>query len=170
VERERRAADGRIAAALARFDAVDLDGRRWTAADLEGRVILLDFWATWCAPCLADLPGLQAAYEKHDRRDFEILGISLDAAARPWFVSWLNRQRIDWPQIHERGAYSGTIARLFGIDSLPRTVLIDTDGTAAAVDLRGARLVAAIDRLVSARAARRVDAREISRGSAARHR
>lgn len=136
--------------ALERLDATDISGRRWTAADLRGRVVLIDFWATWCAPCLADLPELKRVRERHDRADFEIVGVSLDATARRSFVSWLNRNRIDWPQIHEPGGYAGRTVRLFGIDRLPSTLLVDRNGSVAAVNLRGPALVARIDSLVAA--------------------
>jgi thiol-disulfide isomerase/thioredoxin len=136
-------------AALATLDTVDIGGHRWTNEDLRGRVVLLDFWATWCAPCLAELPRLKTLRNRHDRRDFEILGISLDAVSRQTLVSWLNRNRIEWPQVHERGGYSGETARKFGIDRLPRSILVDRDGSIAAIDLRGDALVSRVDALVS---------------------
>ena len=140
-------------ASLRAFDARDLEGRRWTADTIRGRVVLLDFWATWCAPCLAELPRLKALRGRYGREQFEILGISLDAVDRRAFVSWLNRQRIDWPQVHERGGYAASLPRLFGVDRLPRTVLLDRDGRVAAVDLRGEALARAVDTLVRSAAA-----------------
>ena len=130
------------------FDVQDLDGLRWTADSVRGRVLLLDFWATWCAPCLAELPRLKALRGRYDRTEFEILGISLDAVDRRTFVSWLNRQRVDWPQVHERSGYDAGLPRLFGVDRLPRTVLLDRDGRVAAIDLRGEALARAVDALV----------------------
>jgi hypothetical protein len=65
-------------------------------------------------------------------------------------VSWLNRNRIDWPQVHERAGYAADVPRLFAVDRLPRTVVIGRDGVAAAVDLRGERLAATIDTLIGA--------------------
>jgi len=138
-----------IAAAIRRLDAVDLSGRRWTVADLRGRVVLLDFWATWCAPCLADLPHLQALRARHARDRFEILGVSLDVTSRRAFVSWLNRHRIQWPQVHERSGYAGGVPRQFGIHRLPRTIVISADGVPVALDVRGEQLVALIDDLVA---------------------
>jgi thiol-disulfide isomerase/thioredoxin len=135
--------------AVAIMDATDMAGRRWTSGDLHGRVILIDFWATWCAPCLADMPRLKALRESHAREDFEVLGVSLDVRSRHSLVSWLNRQRIDWPQIHEKSGYGGSVPRLFGIESLPRTVVIGRDGRIAAVDVRGERLASIIDTLVA---------------------
>jgi len=135
--------------ALATFTATDLDGRRWTARDMHGRVVLLDFWATWCAPCLAELPRLKRLYAAYRRAGFEILGISLDAMSRRAFVSWLNRQRVDWPQIHERTGYGGRTARHFAIDRLPRTMLVARDGRIAAVDVRGEELETLVERLLA---------------------
>ena len=97
--------------ALAKLDATDIAGARWTIAEMRGRVVLIDFWATWCAPCLTDLPELKAVRQRHPRSDFEILGISVDVSSRRTFVSWLNRHRIDWPQVHEPGGYAGKTVR-----------------------------------------------------------
>jgi thiol-disulfide isomerase/thioredoxin len=127
----------------------DLSGRRWAADDLRGRVVLIDFWATWCAPCLADMPGLKTLYAKHSRDAFEILGVSLDVSSRQSFVSWLNRNRIEWPQTLERRGYGADLARLFGVDRLPRTIVLGRDGSIEAVDVRGEQLVSLIDLLVS---------------------
>lgn len=136
--------------ALARLKTTDIDGQQWTVDDMRGRVVLIDFWATWCAPCLAELPRLKALRARHSREDFEILGVSLDVTSRQSFVSWLNRQRIDWPQVHERAGYADDVPRLFGVDRLPRTILVGREGNIAAVDLRGERLAARVDALVAA--------------------
>jgi thiol-disulfide isomerase/thioredoxin len=139
----------------------DIDGRRWTAGHLRGRVTLIDFWATWCAPCLAELPRLKALRARHAREDFEILGVMLDSTSRRTVVSWLNRNRVEWPQIHQPGAYSATLPLAFGVRQLPATVLLDDDGTIAAAGLRGDELAARVDTLVAARRS----GRPVERGS-----
>lgn len=139
--------------ALAAFAARDLNGRTWTPEDLRGRVVLIDFWATWCAPCLAEFPRLKALHAAMPREAFEIVGVSLDVLSRRDLISWLNRQRIDWPQIHERGAYAGATAQRFGIDRLPRTILLARDGSIAALDLRGEELERRVRQLVREAAA-----------------
>jgi len=100
--------------------------------------------------CLADLPRLKALRERHSRSDFEILGISLDASSRRTFISWLQRNRVDWPQIHESRGYNADTPRLFGVDRLPMTILVGRDGSVAAVGLRGERLDARIEHLLGA--------------------
>lgn len=130
------------------LDAVDIDGNGWSFADLSGRVVLIDFWATWCAPCLAEIPYMQRQVERHGE-DFLILGVSLDRRARRNVVKWLNQQRVDWPQVHDGRGFGGDLALAFGVERLPTSVLIDHRGRVRAFSPRGEDLVAAVDRLVA---------------------
>lgn len=135
--------------AFAGFDARDMEDRRWTAASLRGRIVVLDFWATWCAPCLADIPWYRQIAARFDTR-VQIIGISLDTTDRRTLVSWLNRQRVDWPQVWDGRGYDSLLAEQFGVESLPTSVLIGADGRVVAVNLRRQRLVAAIEGLLAA--------------------
>jgi thiol-disulfide isomerase/thioredoxin len=130
--------------AFADFRAHDLDGRLVTAESLRGRVVLLDFWATWCAPCLAEIPTLQRVRRDHDPQKVEIVGISLDVLDRRGLVSWLKRQDIGWTQIHDRRAYNGDLARAFLVYGLPTSYLFDAEGRLVATNARGERLRKAI--------------------------
>lgn len=130
------------------FDARDMDGRRWTTADLRGRVVVLDFWATWCPPCWREIPWLKRIQNQFDPSRVQVIGVSLDVTDRRTLVAWLNRRRVDWPQIWESYGYDSPIASRFGVDALPTSVLVDADGRVVAVDLRGARLLAAVDALL----------------------
>src|SRR5688500_10090836 len=128
---------------------VDLDGSVWTAGQLKGRVTLIDFWATWCAPCLADLPLLKQARARYTRDEFEVVGVSFDVSDRRSFISWINRQGVVWPQVFEgRGARS-VAARQFAVEAVPSTFLFDADGKLVAKNLRGRQLLAAIDAQVA---------------------
>jgi thiol-disulfide isomerase/thioredoxin len=133
--------------AIDALDVTDLDGRRWTARDLRGRVVLLDFWATWCAPCLAQIPELQALRQKHAGGGFEILAISINSSTRRDVVAWLKRQQVTWPQVHDGRAFNGPVARAFGLQALPASVLL-ADGRIVAENLRGERLERAVQALV----------------------
>ena len=132
------------------FEARDLDGRRWTAAELDGRVVLLDFWATWCAPCLAEIPTLRRASERFGDRGFLVLGVSLDRGERRNLESFLRRQGIDWPQVHDGRGVDGPLARRFRVTAVPRTFLIDRAGRIVGIDLKGKMLLAALPALLPA--------------------
>jgi len=132
-----------------RFDDValrTLDGHELRLSELRGRVVLVDVWATWCAPCLAELPGLralQAAYPE----DLMIVGVSLDTMTRRDFVSWLRRHDVGWPQHFDGRAYRSPVAVRLDVDELPASFLLDADGRLAAVNLRGHALARAVERL-----------------------
>lgn len=129
------------------LDVIDMDGRRWKSADLHGRVVLIDFWATWCAPCLTQIPELKRVRAKFGER-FEVLAISLDSRTRRDLIAWLNQREVDWPQVHDGRAFSSPVARRFGVTALPASVLV-ANGRIAAVNLRGRDLDAAVAHLTS---------------------
>jgi len=132
-----------------RVEFQTIDGRTIALDDLRGRVVLLDFWATWCAPCLAELPRLKKLHKQYGREDFEIIGISLDTLDRRTFNSWVRRNSITWPQVHEGRGYNGDLARRFEVEKLPVTVLLDRNGDVAGRDFRGERLESAVRKLTS---------------------
>jgi thiol-disulfide isomerase/thioredoxin len=141
--------------AIATMRVVDLDGRAWTADSLRGRVTLIDFWATWCAPCLTELPYLKQARARYSTDEFEVLGVSFDVSDRRTLTSWLNRQGVIWPQVFDGRGRNGPAARHFGVIGVPTSFLIGADGSVAATNLRGQRLLTAIEAEVRAlRAAR----------------
>jgi thiol-disulfide isomerase/thioredoxin len=143
------------------LDVVDMGGRRWTAADLRGRVVLLEFWATWCAPCLDQIPMLRGMRKTYGPERFEVIGLSLDSSSRRDFVAWINRQALPWPIVHDGRAFNGRVASAFGVQALPASLLLDADGRIAAQNLRGERLKRAVDALVQRASASNVDAARI---------
>lgn len=134
-----------IGEAIATMRLVDMDGRTWTADTLRGRVTLVDFWATWCAPCLSELPYLKQARARYSRDEFEILGVNFDVSDRRTLTSWMNRQGVIWPQSFDGRGRNGPAARHFAVVGVPTSFLIDADGAFVGMNLRGERLLRAID-------------------------
>ena len=130
---------GQIALA---FTAVNLDGKPVQfPQDYKGKIVLLDFWATWCAPCMAEVPNVVAAYQKHHTDGFEILGVTLDQPDDGDKVkATIAKHKMDWPQLFADPGKSKSIAELYSVTGIPSAFLIDgTTGKilTAGNDLRG---------------------------------
>lgn len=123
------------------FTAVD--GRKVDLADLRGKVVLVDFWATWCPPCVEEVPQLVETYEKFKGLGFEIVGISLDEdkAALEKFTA---ENKMTWPQFFDGKGWENEFARRFKIQSVPTLWLLDREGKLVDANPRG-RLEAAIE-------------------------
>ncbi len=134
----------RLADLWADLDVRDLDGWVWSAGDFEGRIVLLDFWATWCAPCLADFPHLERARTAYADRGLVILSVSLDRCSRRDLRSFSRRQGVNWPVLFDGLGAGGALARRFQVEYPPRSLLFDRRGRLVAVDARGATLDAAL--------------------------
>ncbi len=138
-------------APAAGWRAVDIEGRTLSQEALRGRVVLVDFWATWCAPCLEDLPRLKRLHDRFAAQGLMIVGVSLDRSSPRDFRSWLQRQAIGWPQVRERGGYDGPLARRFDVEAIPASFLFDRDGRLIGANLRGDALDGRVATLMEAR-------------------
>jgi thiol-disulfide isomerase/thioredoxin len=109
------------------FKAVDTEGRTVSfPSDYKGRLVLLDFWATWCGPCVAEVPGLVRAYNKYRAQGLEVLGVSLDKEnALNQVQAFTKDYGMTWRQIYDGKYWQARIARFYRIDSIPRSFLVD---------------------------------------------
>jgi thiol-disulfide isomerase/thioredoxin len=111
-----------------RFEGTDLSGRRWSAETLRGRVVLIDFWATWCRPCVAELPSLKALRDGFAPEGLVVLGVNLDTLPAAVLSDWLRKHQVDWPQIPAEHGMQSVLAGQFRINFLPTYVVIGRAG------------------------------------------
>lgn len=129
------------------FEEKDLTGKPLSLAALRGKVVLVDFWATWCRPCVAELPSVARTYRRYQDAGFEIVGLSLDED-RSKLEGFLKQNNVTWPQYFDGQGWENKLARKYGVQSIPATFLLDREGKIIAKDLRGAELEAAVAKAV----------------------
>ena len=126
------------------FQVMNLKGQEISLKKYRGQVVLLDFWATWCFPCRAEMPNLKRVYDKYKDQKFEIIGISLDQT-RAVVDSYTEKQNITWQQFLDS---TGTVTKMYNVTGIPATFLIDGDGIVRKVKLHGRALEDAVAELV----------------------
>ena len=109
----------------------------------RGHVVLVNFWATWCGPCVGEMPNVIAAYKKYHTQGFEIVGVSLDQS-RPALTGFIAQNKMPWRQVFDGRGWGSAVPREYGVQAIPFGLLIGRDGKIAAVDVRGPALTAAL--------------------------
>ena len=129
------------------FNVKDLNGNDLSLEKYRGNVVLLDFWAVWCAPCIAEMPNVKQVYDKYKDDNFQIIGISLDNS-RDTLVGYLEKEGITWPQVFDGNGWQNRVAQMYGINAIPHMYLIDGEGVVRKSDVRGHALEPAVAELV----------------------
>lgn len=125
------------------FSGPVLTGGTWNLADHANRVVLIDFWATWCPPCIDELPFVRRAYDQFHDQGLDVVAVSLDGS-RNALEQFLEQHPEPWPQIFYEPPQDNALAERYHVNAIPFLVLIGRDGTVSAVDLRGPQIEEAV--------------------------
>lgn len=125
-------------------------GNNISLSDYVGKhkVVLIDFWASWCGPCIKEMPHVIEAYNQYKDKGFEIVGISMDEDQSRWLGA-IDRLNMTWPQMSDLKGWKSAAAKLYGINSIPFTLLIDKDGKIIDSNLRGTQLLTKLQELLN---------------------
>jgi thiol-disulfide isomerase/thioredoxin len=112
-----------------------VDGTAVDLANLRGKVVLVDFWATWCPPCRGEVPNVVAAYKKYHDQGFEIVGVSLDKN-KGALLAFTKKNGMVWPQYFDGKGWDNEVSKSFGINSIPAMWLVGKDGMLITMNAR----------------------------------
>jgi peroxiredoxin len=127
----------------------DLTGKPVALSSLKGKVVLIDFWASWCRPCRMENPNVVKMYRRLKSKGFEIYGVSLDSDANAW-KNAIAKDSLTWFHVSDLRQWQNAAAKLYKVSGIPYTVLLDRNGNIAAKGLRGPELEAKVEELLAA--------------------
>jgi thiol-disulfide isomerase/thioredoxin len=134
------------------FEAKMMDGKTVKfPGDYKGKIVMIDFWATWCPPCMGEMPNVVTNYNKYHEKGFEILGVTLDKQGAAEKIKSVGRDKgMKWSQVYDGGFWDARIAKLYEIHSIPKAYLVDGDtGKILSTEIRGDDLGPAIEKALA---------------------
>ncbi len=136
-----------------KFSAKDLAGKAISLDQYKGKVVLLDFWATWCQPCLIEMPNIIATYKKYHAQGFDVIGISLDED-KAALTGFIQQAKLPWRQIFDGKNFEGAMPKLYGVTGIPMGIVVGRDGKIVSLDARGPELGLAVSKALAASSAK----------------
>jgi peroxiredoxin len=130
------------------FEEKDLLGKPLSLASYRGKIVLVDFWATWCGVCVYELPNMMRAYTNYHSKGFEIIGISLDNHEQR-LKTFIQGRSMPWPQFFDGQGWANKLAQKYGVAGIPASFLLDREGIIIGKDLQGAELERALGKAVA---------------------
>ncbi len=115
------------------------EGQDLTLSDLRGKVVLIDFWASWCGPCRKENPNVVKLYKEYKDMGFEILSVSLDKDMKRWTQA-IEKDGLEWKHVSDLKGWQNSVAQTYSVKSIPHTVLLDREGKIIARNLRSKAL------------------------------
>ena len=129
------------------FTLPDTCNKKVSLSSFKGKYLLIDFWASWCGPCMRELPNVQKIYADFSKKGFDILGVSLDKDRKSW-VNAIITKGLPWTQVSDLKYWQSMVVPLYAVEAIPLTVLLDKEGRIIAKNLRGEELYKKVESLV----------------------
>lgn len=143
VDEQKKTANGAVAPD---FTMNNTEGKPVTLSSFKGKIVLVDFWASWCGPCRQENPNVVKLYQQYHGKGFEILGVSLDKGKDEWLKA-IKDDNLTWTHVSDLQYWQNAAARLYGVNSIPQSFLLDKDGKIIAKGLRGDQLASKLAEL-----------------------
>ncbi|MGF2413500.1 TlpA family protein disulfide reductase [Ferruginibacter sp.] len=136
-----------IGAAVPEIALPDVNDSVVTLSSFKGKVVLIDFWASWCGPCRQANPFVVKLYKKYKDRGFEVFGVSIDSKKQAW-IKAIKQDKIKFTQVNDNGGWNSKVAETYGVSQIPTNFLLDKKGNLFAVDAEGKELDKLINQLL----------------------